>query len=172
MKRAKIIFLIAFLIGICSACGNKYYENRSEMIEILQEESRTSAAMSECAYLQLEENALIFGVVGDSEQTYNYYAAQFFEKKAGKYIFQKTVPLDNLGWQLRGCQWNTGYVLFCNNENVAQVKVSVTTNGITDTIADEEVNGIPWSYYLELSNYQKGYNMDISFLDINGKEIE
>ena len=142
------------------------------MIEILQEESRTSAAMSECAYFQIEEDALIFGVVGDSEQTYNYYAAQFFEQKAGKYIFQKTVPLDNLGWQLRGCKWNTGYVLFCNNENVAQVKVSVTTSGVAQTIVDEEVNGIPWSYYLKLSNYQEGYNMHISFLDINGKEIE
>lgn len=82
------------------------------------------------------------------------------------------MPLDNLGWQLRGCRWNTGYVLFCNNENVAQVKVSVTTNGVTDTIVDEKVNCVLWSYYIELSNLQKGYHMEISFLDINGKEIQ
>lgn len=171
MKRVKIILLMVFLLGLCSACGKRYYENRNEMIEILQEESQTSATMSECAYLQLEENALILGMVGDSEQTYNYYAGQFFEKKAGKYIFEKTVPLDDLGWQLRGCKWNTGYVLFCNNENITQVKVSVTTDGVTDTIVDEEINAIPWSYYVELSDYQKGYDMHISFLDINGKEM-
>lgn len=172
MNRVKIIFLMVFILGLCSACGNRYYENRGEMIKILQEESQTSATMSECAYLQLEESALIFGMVGDSEQTYNYYAAQFFEKEAGKYIFEKTVPLDNLGWQLRGCRWNTGYVLFCNNENVAQVKVSVTTNGVTDTIVDEKVNCVPWSYYLELSNLPKGYHMEIFFLDTSGKEVQ
>ena len=66
------------------------------------------------------------------------------------------MPLDYLGWQLRGCRWNTGYVLFCNNENVAQVKVSITINGVTDTIVDKKVNGVPWTYYLELSNLQKG----------------
>lgn len=80
---------MVFILGLCSACGNRYYENRGEMIKILQEESQTSATMSECAYLQLEESALIFGMVGDSEQTYNYYAAEFFEKRLTNIFLKK-----------------------------------------------------------------------------------
>lgn len=166
----KIIFLfISFLVICLTACGNAA-SNSSEMLEIIKEKENISAEIAECGTVIDNGEVLIVGVTGENDKTHNYYAAQFSSKKKGKYQFEKIISLYEIGWQIRLCKWQEGYVIICNNAEVEKMQIVITKND-EEQIKIIDVEKMPMVYHLDMSDAESGYNIKYTFFDSHGNEV-
>lgn len=168
MKKAVFLF-VGFLIICLTACGNAV-SNSDEMLEIIKEEENLSAEIAECGTVINNGKMLIVGITGENDKTYNYYAAQFSLEKEGKYQFEEMISTYKIGWQIRMCKWQEGYVIICNNPEVEKMQIVITENN-EKQIKIIDVEKIPMVYYLNMSDVKSNYNVEYTFIDSQGNEI-
>lgn len=152
-----------------TACSDTLIHT-NDMLEIMKKEENISVEMRECKCIIGDTSLLMIGMTGENEKTYQYYAAQFSETKDGSYQFESNVPLDNIGWQIRLCKWQNGYVIICNNSAVNKIQISVTQNGIKEE-QNFDVKSLPWAYYLDMSGITSNYDIQYTFFDSDGNEL-
>lgn len=166
----KEIFLIMSSLIIClTACSNAV-SNSGEMLETIKEKENISAEIAECGTVFDNGEVLIVGVTGENDKTHNYYAAQFSEEKEGKYQFEKIISLYEIGWQIRLCKWQEGYVIVCNNAEVEKIQIMITQND-EEQIKIIDVEKMPMVYYLDISDIESNYNIKYTFIDSQGNEV-
>lgn len=168
MKKAIFLFM-GFLIICLTACGNAV-SNSSEMLEIIKEKENISVEIAECGTVIDNGKVLIVGVTGENDKTHNYYAAQFSSEKEGKYQFEKIVSIYKIGWQIRLCRWQEGYVIICNNAEVEKMHIVITKNN-EEQMKIIDVEKIPMVYYLDMSDVESNYNIKYTFIDSHGNEV-
>lgn len=170
MTRIRLLIFTLLVVTLFTACEDRLYVDKSEMLDRLQEESRASSDLSQCAFFQLDDDALLIGMSGD-EPAYNYYAARFSVNESNECSFEKTIPLYDVGWGLRICKWHGGNVLLCNNKDAVAVDIKITTS--TEEInLTEEIDSLPWSFFLDLSDYQEGYEIKTTYRDEKGNIVQ
>jgi hypothetical protein len=167
----KTILFICFFTICLTACSNNAKTN-DEMLAVMKEEENISADIKECGKITDDDKVLIIGVTGENDKTYCYYAAQFVLEKNGEYSFEDDISLNTIGWQIRLCDWNKGYVLMCNNEAVKQISIEVNPKGEEKQIYALSVEELPFVYYLDMSAIKTNYDIQYTFIDCNGEEIE
>ena len=111
-------------------------------------------------------------MTGENDKTYHYYAAQFSQNQDGKYKYKNAISLNDIGWQLRLCKLNTGYIIVCNNENVSTIQAVISPRNGADITKNIKINNIPFVYYLDMSNISSDYDIQYKFLNENGEEIQ
>lgn len=174
MAQYKNGFLFAITFGlaiILAACGDAVIKSNQEMLDTIKEKENLSADLKECGAVVDNDRTLIVGMTGEREQTCHYYAGQFLMKKDGAYQFEKMVKLNDIGWQIRQCKWQDGYVIVCNNSEVSKVQIAITTKGNGEQAELFDVENVPWIHYLDLPDIQVDYDIQYIFLDSDGEKI-
>ncbi len=167
-----IIFVITFgLVIILTACGDTVIKNNKEMLDIVKEKEKLSVDIKECGTVVDSDKVLIVGMTGEQEQTYNYYAGQFLIENDGEYQFDKMVKLNEIGWQIRQCKWQNGYVIVCNNSEVSKVQVTIMKKGNEEQVELFDVENVPWIHYLDMSDIKVDYDIQYIFFDSNGEKV-
>lgn len=171
MKRAALSVMLILLI-LLTACGNTVVESNKEMLGVIKEKENLSSEIIECGTVTENDMVLMVGMTGENEQTYNYYAGQFFISKDQKYQFDKMVLLNEIGWQIRHCKWQNGYVIICNNREVAKVEAIIRETGGEEKTEVLEIDSVPSVHYVDVSDIKSDYEIEYVFLDSNGKCLQ
>lgn len=169
MKKAFVIMCVCVMFFL-SGCSDSVDSNE-EMLQVLKEEADIAAAISECAIVRNDNKILVVGVTGTNEQTQEYYAAEFLERKKDEYVFLRNVPLTECGWQNRVCYFGTGKVFICNNIDARSFEGIIKERGRETKKINVKITDIPWSYFLDLSDVNNSYESSFYFVDKNGETI-
>lgn len=171
MKKA-VLFGMLILLTLLTACGNTVVKSNEEMLEVMKAKENLSSEIIECGTVIEKDRVLTVGITGENEQTYHYYAGQFLISKDQKYKFDKMVALNKIGWQIRHCKWQNGYVIVCNNGEVAKVEAIIREVGGTERTAVFEMDSVPCVHYIDVSDMQSDYEIEYVFFDSNGNAIK
>lgn len=170
MKKG-ILLLICSLTICLTSCNNTTTGNSGAMLNAIKEEKNISTDIKECEIIVNNGKALIIGVTGESDNTYDYYAAECSIEKEGEYRFERIVSLYNMGWQLRLRKWQNGYVIFCNNKEAKKLEIVINGVECGEQTKIEKIENIPWVYYLEDVPINSDYNIEWTFQDSKGNEV-
>lgn len=142
------------------------------MIQSIREHERIAGDLRKCGAITVDDKLLFISVTGENEQTYKYYAAEFSIDEDKAYYYVRSVPLNRFAWQCYLCKWQDGYAVICNNTQACSFRACISPNNAAEEIVEVDIDGIPWVYYLELpEDYDAGYQIEYSFLNLNGEEI-
>lgn len=170
--KSKLMSIGLYLLFICciAACS-RIATTQTEMLEIMREKENIEKKMEMCGYINTKDTAMIVGLTGDSEQTYQYHAALFSKDKAGKYIYKTNIILHSFEQQIYIGKCGPGYLIVCNDANACFFHAIVKSFEGNEDIKEVDIDQVPFVYYLDMTEFEYGYDITYIFFDRNGREL-
>ncbi len=163
--------ILIFSIIMClNACGNTLC-TKDEMLQAMKNEQNISGEIVECGSIVLDDKVLCVGANVSGGKVFDYCAAQFVEKQEGKYQYENKVSVLYEENQSGICKWQDGNVIICTNEKAKKVRVEIMSKNEKIECKEIDVDKVPFVYYMDMSEYAGGYDVDYRFLDQDGVDL-
>ena len=163
--------ILIFSIIMClNACGNTLC-TKDEMLQAMKNEQNISGEIVECGSIVLDDKVLCVGANVSGGKVFDYCAAQFVEKQEGQYQYENKVSVLYEENQSGICKWQDGYVIICTIEKSKIVRVVILAKNQNIDCKVSVVDIVPFVYYMDMSEYAGGYDVDYRFLDQDGVDL-
>lgn len=172
MKKSLCVVLSVTVLSAMSlcACGSTVCQ-KDGMLQAMKEEQNISGEVQECGSVAVGDKVLFVGANESDGKIFDYCAAQFAEKGKDQYQYDRKISVSYEEGQVGICKWQDGYVIVCTNETARKFSAAITPKGKQTEVKEIDVDEIPFVYYMDMSEYEGGYDADYKFLDQDGVEI-